>query len=195
MLATCEILECGYFGDFLYYDLSDGQEVESRTFDIYDDEDETAQKKTRNKIAKSRLKLQQNFLPFKNQQPTLRSALGAAYSELTPDTISIAMTALEEFSNVGKRSGYDYAGISMKIAKVFERELTIRVFRKWRSISIQKFGKMLSNRLSSMQKPNLRMPINYYHVIFQKRKTDLGVHALAFHAITNKVESFSQQKF
>ena len=51
--ATCEIIECGYFGDLLYYDLSNGNELESRILETIDEEDEVAQNITRNKLIKS----------------------------------------------------------------------------------------------------------------------------------------------
>ena len=189
--ATCEILECGYFGDFLFYDLSDGQEVESRVVDDDDDDDE-AYKKIRSKVEKSRLKLQKNQLIPEKQQSVLRFTFGKAYSELTPDTICIAATALEEFSNVGKRAGYDYAGISMKIAKVFERELTIRIFRKWRSFSIQKLGKNFIKLIGEIENNEAtdadKLLSDYF---LKKRKTDLGGMRFALSSVTDDVESFS----
>ena len=192
--ATCEMLERGYFGDLLYYDLSDGNEVESRILDTYDDEDEDedAKNKTRNRIAKSRLKLQKNHSIPEHQTSALRSSLETTFSELTPDTISIAVTALEEFSNVGKRSGYDYAGISMKIAKVFERELTIRIFRTWRSVSIEKFGKNVIKSIIEQPINELTDADRTLSDYFSKRsKTSLGGMRFALRAITDEVKSSS----
>ena len=34
--------------------------------------------------------------------------------------------------NVEKKMNHDYAGVTMKLCKVFERELNIIIFNKWR---------------------------------------------------------------
>ena len=182
--ATCEIIECGYFGDLLYYDLSDGREIESRLLEEHDTPE------IKNKISKSRLRLQQNHTLPENQKLLLRSILGDSFLQLTPDTISIAVTALEEFSNVGKRSGYDYAGISMKIAKIFERELTIRVFRKWRTDTINDFGKNAIKEIIERKDTNLSHADKLLSEYFsKKRKTDLGGMRFALRAIIEEIDA------
>ena len=167
--ATCEIVECGYFGDFIFYDLSDGNELESRLDNDPDFNQE------RNKISKIRSKLQIKTQIPEEYKMHLRSILSETFDKLTPDTILIAATALEEFSIVGKRVGYDYAGISMKVAKIFERELTIRVFRKWRAEMLNSLGK---NAIKSMIEVNAdeapgvdQLLSDYFN---KKKKTDLG---------------------
>lgn len=186
--ATCEIIECGYFGDFLYYDLSDGNEVESRVSEIYEDVERSIQNKILGKIAKSRSKLQQNRVISEEHITLLRSSLGSAFEELTPDSVSIAVTALEEISNIGKRTNYDYAGISMKVAKIFERELTIRVFRAWRSNLINKFDKEDVNSILERNGDDKigsdKLLVDYFS---KKRKTDLGGMRFALNALKENV--------
>lgn len=179
--ATCEIVECGYFGDFLFYDLSDGAEIESRL------DEEQRSSKILGKVSKARLKLHSQTKFPEDQVMQLRSCLGETYGELTPDTISIAATALEEFSNVGKRSDYDYAGISMKIAKIFERELTIRVFRKWRTVLLENTGKEAIQALLDLQNADTTEVDNLLCDYFsKKRKTDLGGMRYVLRSLSEK---------
>lgn len=147
--VTCEITECGYFGDLLFYGLSDGSDVWDRldpdSFGADDDaqaadpEAEIAKVRSRLIAMRDNLAAKAEVAPEMTQQ--LRRALGDAYDHAAPESILIAKTMLEEFDRVKQRPGYDYAGISMKSAKLVERELKRRVFEPWRSKAREAFGK------------------------------------------------------
>jgi hypothetical protein len=149
--VTCEITECGYFGDLLFYGLADGEDVWDRldpeNFEAEDDDDEEVDSEPEELVkVRSRLIAMRDTLAAKAEVAPemalrLRRALGEAYERASSESILIAKTMLEEFDRVKQRPGYDYAGISMKSAKLVERELKRRVFEPWRAMVREKLGK------------------------------------------------------
>lgn len=61
----------------------------------------------------------------------LRKYLGRAMKVLSPSSLQILCAAMEEMKRVGRKPSYDYAGVSMKLCKTFERELKRQVFDSW----------------------------------------------------------------
>jgi hypothetical protein len=134
--ATFELTEIGYMGDLVFYGTIDGGKIEDRI-----DMDEPSQERLLAKIRKVRQKIsKQTGLP-PDIETRLKSALGASLEQLAAETLMIAGSALDEFQRIGKRPGYDYAGISMKLSKLIERELSIRIFRPWRTAVRADIGK------------------------------------------------------
>ena len=121
---TFEITEAGYVVDLVFYD------KENSCFQA-DPDDPTARKfeakvqSWRDKVVKTK-NLDHQLLT------ELRKGLGTTIDELSEDSIVIACTAIEAYRTVGQRPSYDYAGISMQVSKVVERELKNRVFVAWR---------------------------------------------------------------
>lgn len=131
---TLEITAAGYLADFAFYGPPDSWAQ------YFDDEEDL-----NSGFGKQFRRLQQRIhttpLLDENQVRDLRRYLGPSFDELSLDSAVILNTALEEFQSVGKRRGYDYAGITTKLCKVVERELLDRVFRQWRDVAREKHGK------------------------------------------------------
>ena len=147
--VTFEVTEIGYFGDLLFYGTADGRSIEDR---IHTDEPEgsdeqQAAERQRKKLNVARKKIVDQVALSPVLVSQLRKRLGRAYDFLTDESRVIAATVIEQFNRVGMRPGYDYAGISMKASKLIERELTIRVFRPWRTAVREKLGKYRLARL------------------------------------------------
>lgn len=134
--VTFEVTEIGYVADFLFYGMGDGSEL----WDRVDSEEKGSEKRIRKlKAVKKKITEGINLVP--EFESRLRKSLGLAYEKLTPESRIIAASAVEEFENVGLRAGYDYAGISMKVSKLVERELKNRVFRPWRELMRSDLGR------------------------------------------------------
>ncbi len=123
-VKTFEITEIGYFGDLLFYGMGDGSDVWDRV--LFDD------KTAIQRIKSAKNKLERRLEPSPALKSQLKKSLGSAYDMLTAESRVIAASALEEFNQTGMKTGYDYSGISMKVSKLIERELNIRIFRPWR---------------------------------------------------------------
>ncbi len=140
---TCEITSIGYFGDLLFYGEEGGAAVEERVARVDpEDPDESAWRRRRlQSLAAQRRSVADAIRVDPALVAQLRAALQNAFEMLERDSIVIAASALEEFRKVGSRSGYDYAGISMKLAKLVERELGARLFKPWRDSARISLGK------------------------------------------------------
>jgi len=134
--ATFEVTEIGYFGDLLFYGTADGGEVRDRV-DLEDEENARLDAKLKSAEAR----IQDRHVGSAEFESHLRRSLGKAFDLLAPDSRVIAATIVDEFDRTGRRTNYDYSGISMKAAKLIERELTIRVFRPWRDMIRESHGK------------------------------------------------------
>ena len=176
--VTFEVTEIGYFGDLLFYGTADGRAVEDRV-DPDDPEDseevkEAARQVKKLKAARGKIVDQVNLTPAITAQ--LRKPLGHTYDMLSVESRVIAATVVEEFNHTGMRPGYDYAGISMKAAKLIERELTIRVFRPWRDAVRKELGK---ERLSALREEVETPPVDRTEQVLvqwlqKQSKLDLG---------------------
>ena len=154
--SSTEITEIGYFGDLLMYGTSEGEAVEDR-LDLNDLEraEETADQAK--KLAAARQRISGQVVLSPQVVSRLRKSLGARYDMLSTESRVIAATAIEEFEQMGNRPHFDYAGISMKTAKLIERELTIRVFRPWRVATTKDIGR---KRLSALSEGTEALPVD-----------------------------------
>lgn len=130
-----QIKSLGYFADIIFYDLYDKEDFFLRLEEC--DIDEKAKKKFQSLHTKI---IQEQELP-EDIKLKMVNYLGSSFSKLSTDSQLILSTALNEFEITGKSNYFDYAGISMKIAKVFERELNINVFKKWSKLAKDSFSK------------------------------------------------------
>jgi hypothetical protein len=126
--ATLEITLAGYLADLAYFGLPDG---------AFGKRIESAVAKEETEFGRMFAELQRSPLSRAQVNPVLterlKDLLGSATDLLTPKSITILTTALDQYQRVGRRPDYDYAGISMKLCKVVERELRGRVFVSLRS--------------------------------------------------------------
>lgn len=133
--AVIQIKSLGYFADIIFYDLYDEADFSLKVEEC--DIDEKAKKKFQSLHTRI---IQEQELP-EDVKLKMVNYLGSSFSSLSTDSQLILSTALNEFENAGKSNYFDYAGISMKIAKVFERELNINVFKKWSKLAKSSFSK------------------------------------------------------
>jgi hypothetical protein len=131
---SLEIEACGYLGDLAVYNQeyldeygaqNDGSEIAGKVIQ--------KAKSHRDRLA-SRIDLDEKY------QNSIRIYLGKSYENLSIESLCILETALKQFEHSRQRINYDFAGISMKLCKVFERELILLIFGKWKDslLSIRK---------------------------------------------------------
>jgi len=133
---SLEIQECGYLGDLAIYDdqfvAHDAEELEDS--DIL---------KRINKLAISyKDKLASRIMLDDGCQNKLRIYLGSSYKNVSVESKCILESAIKQFENINQSIYHDYAGISMKLCKVFERELNILIFQKWRKNVVTNITKL-----------------------------------------------------
>ena len=123
---SLKIEQCGYLGDMAIfnYDYLDK---------YYENNDEY---NVCNKIQKIANKYSVNYhsnTSLNNKyQNKLSRYVGMGYKNLTHDSKLILESSVKEYENSENQHNHDYAGISMKLCKVFEREINILVFKTWR---------------------------------------------------------------
>jgi hypothetical protein len=132
-LISLEVEECGYLGDLGIYNPDYMKSYyENNIFE----EDELVEgsipvriKTITNKYINrlnSDIQLDQQY------QKQIRISLGFTYNNFSIQSHLILESAIKEFESVEQKMNHDYAGITMKLCKVFERELNIIIFNKWR---------------------------------------------------------------
>lgn len=127
--AVLEITEAGYVADLLACDedLLTGHEDDGSPLLI------------RLKAIKARLDPKTILDP--SMLSDLRQHLGQAMELLSSSSVQILCAAMEEMKRIGKKPSYDYAGVSMKLCKTFERELKQQLFDSWCREVRSKIGK------------------------------------------------------
>ena len=138
--VSLEIEACGYLGDLAIYDenLLKGHTTEDEDSDIL------------NRISKNannyKNKLKSEIVLDERCQKKIMIYLGASYNNVSLESLCILESAINQFESINQRIYHDYAGISMKLCKVFERELNILIFQKWRK-----------NVVANITKPELKV--------------------------------------
>jgi len=124
------VLTCGYLKDLsIYRDLI----FEEAIVNLQKEDETSITKKLKKMYHSSRSKHRNKNMFSKEIRDRLNIWLGNSIQRLDFDSILMLESAISEFENAGKDESYDYAGISMKLCKVFERELRRSVFESWRT--------------------------------------------------------------
>jgi hypothetical protein len=122
------IKSCGYLSDLAIY-------KDSIYFDYLNDpfDDLASVKKTklRKLWRSSRSKNIPQNPEWDTHNSNLKIILADKYKALSPESLFMLISAISEYEMAGINKLFDYAGISMKLSKVFERELKKLVFDKW----------------------------------------------------------------
>jgi hypothetical protein len=196
--ATVEVTESGYFGDLLFYGTSDGQLIEDRVgTEEAEDEQEAEEAERQIKYLKRAQKMiSERVVLSADVESQLRGSLGQSFDMLTTDSKVIAATVVEEFGRAGPRPGYDYAGISMKVAKLIERELKIRLFRPWR-IAVRK--DLEKSGLVAIKEEISRPPVDRTDDVLidwlqKKSKLDLGAMRFCLRSTVQEKDSSKVRK-
>jgi hypothetical protein len=130
---SLEIEECGYLGDLSIFRESylESQLDEYENDDIEHEDDGIAETIIRIS-AKYNNRLSNNIQLDDKYQNKLRIYLGHTHRNVSSESLLILESAIREFESVEERINHDYAGIAMKLCKVFERELNRLVFQSWK---------------------------------------------------------------
>lgn len=173
--VTFEATDVGYVGDLLFFGLSDGNELWS-LIETEDDGQTGRLAKLISRYKAAKENVAKNFVIPNAQASQLRGAVAGAFDLAESESLLIAATAMDEFARVGRRAGYDYAGVSMKASKLVERELLRRVFVVWRDAVRERFGKNerkdLRKRIEEERTDNTsRVLLDW---VDKRRKLELG---------------------
>ena len=177
---SLEIENCGYLGDLSVFNM----DYLSNYGKNYKGSDTAERVKKLAKRYSSKIK--NNVVLDDKVQKKIKILLGSSYNNLSVDSLIILETALKQFNHAEQRVSHDYAGITMKLCKVFERELNIMIFYEWRKIFSKKYSKdylktqleeatsvkdeTLHRLISFLQKRQKLELGSMYHVIKQLRK-------------------------
>lgn len=175
--VTTQILEIGYFKDLIFYGLSDGDTLENTI-----GEESPNQKKQLSKIKSIRQKIAgiQNYQSI--EIDTLRRSLRECFDLLTDDSKIIARTAIAQFTAMGQQLNTDYAGISMLVCKIVEREIKHKIFNPWIVKVKQDFSKENFKTIRDYlnRDGSDLLTASLLDVIEKKRRTDLGTVKFIF---------------
>lgn len=168
---SLEIEACGYLGDLAIYE-------EDIPFFITNDLDENeaditikiAQKaKSYRDRSSSKIELDEKY------QNKIRIYLGGSYENLSVESLCILQSAIEQFKDIKQRINHDYAGISMKLCKAFERELNILIFQRWKENLFKKYTKAdLKNHLKGSERKHDITTQKLIGWLLKKNKLELG---------------------
>lgn len=133
--ATLEITVAGYLADLAYFGLPESYSLDEDEGQNRTGSDNGSSEPPKFPVLFRQLQSQIASVAHVNAPlfQELREAIGPVFDDLSEDSCVILATAFKEYRQVGKRPGYDYSGISMKLSKVVERELKRRVFEPWRA--------------------------------------------------------------
>jgi hypothetical protein len=120
----------------------------------------------------------------------LRRYLGQTIDLLSTDSIQVLSAAMEELKRVGKSPAYDYAGVTMKLCKAFERELKHQLFDAWCQEVRSKIGErgVKQLRIDSESYGNDRTGDTALDLLAKKRKPELGGMRFMLRAVANGSE-------
>lgn len=108
-------------------------------------------------------------------QNTLRKHLGASYRNLSTDTLCILESAVKQFARADQRLHHDFAGISMKLCKAFERELKRLVFDRWKNLTIESQGQeWLKRSLDKAKNDHDQTLVKLIGYALDRNKLELG---------------------
>ena len=126
MSLSLEIEECGYLGDMALLS-------ESYIADYVEcNEESDLAERIAERARLYRAQDAGRIVLDEVLQNRIRIYLGHAYENLSPQSLLILESALQQFENKERRMNHDYAGITMKLCKVFERELVAILLRRWK---------------------------------------------------------------
>lgn len=191
---SIEIRKCGYVGDLAVL-------TNNTAFALPDDAEKD---ELRNTAIGRLVKISSAFYQRRRDNPSLgariqnriRIHLGEAYEHISTASLLILESAVKEFTWVQDRLDHDYAGISMKLCKVFERELTSLVF-EYASTAIKKhFDKDALK--SALREAELRGDTNETKLLkwlLRMGKLELGPMAHIMQRVSEAPDTPILQKF
>ena len=186
--VTMQIESIGYFSDIIFYELYDKTDFDSRI------ECNNLSLNAIKKLHSIHKKItEEQTLPEKITIK-MKSHLGDAFTKLSLDSQLILSTALSEFESAGKSNYFDYAGISMKIAKVFEREININIFKKWVQKARNTFSKFEIQSMT-IDRDIFDTEALLYKVLNKNEKPTIGNTLFLLRNVSEQKKPLSQHFF
>lgn len=165
---SLEIETCGYLQDIALFD----EPMLSKYIAEHEESDMAMSIKKLAKKARSKNSGLELDDPIQNM---IRQYLGASYRSLSTDTLCILESAVKQFNRADQRLHHDFAGISMKLCKAFERELKQLVFDRWKSMTIETEGKeWLKKSLDKAKKDHDQTLIKLAGYALDRNNLELG---------------------
>jgi len=182
--VSLEIENCGYLGDLAVYNM-DYLSNYCRTFEDY-----VISKRVQKIANRYSINIKNDIVLDDKVQKKIKILLEFTYNNLSVDSLLILESAIKQFNRAEQKINHDYAGITMKLCKVCERELNILIFYKWREICSKQYSKdylkaqhkeaksdndeTLHRLISFLLKRNKLEFGTMYHVFKQLRKNSKG---------------------
>jgi hypothetical protein len=180
---SLEIEECGYLGDLGIF------KEEYLNSYVSENEDNSIHLKIFGSANKWRTRLNSKVNLDATYQNKIRLFIGHPYKYLTLESLCILETALRQFENAEHRINYDYAGITMKLCKVYERELGI-LFRNWRSKVLQNVTReILKNHLRGAEECKDETMSKLTGWLLKRNKLELGSMAYIVKRIVEQCDN------
>lgn len=182
--VSLEIEECGYLGDLAIYKkpFMDEQLQEFEDSPIQDRVFKLSNAYC-NRLA-SKIELDEKY------QNKIMVYLGNSYTNLSVESLCILESALKQFESVTQRINHDYAGISMKLCKVFERELQIMVLNRWKQHLSGIFSKSELKRIKQdAEKDRDLTTVKLIGWLLKKNKLELGPMGFIFDRISSNCDN------
>ena len=181
--VSLEIEECGYLGDMAIY---------RETFiDEYSTVNEC---NISSKIAKAATSYKSRIASKidldESCQNRIRIYLGDSYNNLSIESLCILESSLKQFEGTEQHMNHDYAGISMKLCKVFEREMIILILQKWKEKGLKNISKS-DMKLFFKEAENSRDMTTQKLIgwVLKKNKLELGPLGFVFKRIADRCDN------
>lgn len=167
--CSLEIELCGYLGDCAVFN------QEYLEAYIAENGDSEFANKIWEKAKAYKSKYDSKMQLDQKYQNKLKIYLGEAYELLSSESLLILETSLSQYEKADRITNYDYAGIAMKLCKVFERELVRIIFRPWRDACKKDFDKQqLKEWLSRAEDENDLTTRKLVAWLLKRGKLELG---------------------
>lgn len=185
---SLEIEACGYLCDLAIYG---GTLLDSSIGEDDDDEDRITKlaRRCKEKAANS-INLDDRY------QNRIRICLGRAYNNLSTESLLILESAIKEFEGIQERTNHDYAGISMKLCKVFERELNRLIFESWKDKLLSTMKKAELKKIQGdAEKVSDQTTVKLIGWILKKNKLELGPMTFVIERLAQKADNLVLSHF
>ena len=129
-------------------------------------------------------------------QNRLKIYLGYTYRAISVESLLILESALLQFNRAEQRINHDYAGITMKLCKVFERELNILIFQSWKDKLLKSMTTVsLEDQLETAEINGDEIMRKLANWLLKRDKIDLGSMAYSIRRLIENCDNEMLQHF
>ena len=188
--VSLEIEEYGYLGDLGLFKESYLQST------VSGDDDSVIANRIITMGQKHKAKLSSKIQLEEEIQNRIKIYLGYTYRAISVESLLILESALLQFNRAEQRINHDYAGITMKLCKVFERELNILIFQSWKDKLLKSMTTVsLKDQLETAEingDETMRKLANW---LLKRDKIDLGSMAYSIRRLIENCDNEMLQHF